>query len=181
MEYLLYAIVAIVILTCLGFSIFLLSIIHGGMHGAPFVPSNKRTYQKMIQAAGIKKGNIVYDLGCGDGRLVFAAADKGAHAIGIEINLFIYYFTCVKQFLFRKKGCIKLGNIHTYNLKNADIVFCYLLPTVMKQLDKKFRKELKKECKVISHAFPIPGWNVIKKIPINKKDRTGSVWVQIKP
>ena len=64
--------------------------------GAPFVPSTKPVTQTMIGMARIKKGETIYDLGSGDGRLLFNAARLGATAIGIEINPYLVLFTTIK-------------------------------------------------------------------------------------
>ncbi len=52
----------------------------------PFVPSPQEVVDKMIELAGVKKGDVVYDMGSGDGRIVIAAARKGARAVGFEID-----------------------------------------------------------------------------------------------
>ena len=60
--------------------------------GTPFIPSSLQTTEKMLELAGIKPGQVVYDLGCGDGRLVFKAAELGARAIGVEVNITVYWY-----------------------------------------------------------------------------------------
>src|ERR1043165_7653593 len=52
----------------------------------PFVPSPQEVVDQMVELAGVKKGDVVYDLGSGDGRIVIAAAQKGAKAVGFEID-----------------------------------------------------------------------------------------------
>src|SRR4029079_6072240 len=52
----------------------------------PFVPSPQEVVDRMIELAGVKKGDVVYDLGSGDGRIVITAAKKGAKAVGFEID-----------------------------------------------------------------------------------------------
>src|ERR1700722_11844529 len=61
----------------------------GGLMGAPYVPILKRDSQKLIELANMKPGQTLIDLGCGDGRLLRAAAAQNAHAIGYEINPFM--------------------------------------------------------------------------------------------
>lgn len=158
----------------------LISILHGGFYGAPYVPTNSKTYKKMIKAAKIKEGDKIYDLGSGDGRLVFAAAEKGAKATGIEINFFVHWLAKINKFAFRRKGNLIRGNIWKKDIGDADIVFCYLLPSLMGKIQEKFNNELKKGCVVVSHAFPLPEWEIIEHIPSNLKKREGSVWVQKK-
>ena len=158
----------------------MLAVLHGTYYGVPYVPTNFKTCKNMIKMAGIKKGDKVYDLGCGDGRLVFAAADEGADAVGVEISILLVYMAKLAKYLLKKKGKIIKGTLWDMDLSDADVVFCYLLPKEMENIQRKFEKELKDECKVVSHAFPLPGWKVIKELPYNRKNHRGSVWVQVK-
>ena len=69
------------------FALFLPGFLRAARHGAPFVPTSRATLKKMMRLAKIKHGERVYDLGCGDGRLVRAAAEAGATATGYEVSL----------------------------------------------------------------------------------------------
>jgi len=183
LQFLIYILSIIFIITlCLGYILGIMGIIHGAIFGsAPFVPSNKKTLRKLIAAAEIKKGEIVYDLGSGDGRIVFAAADKGAIATGIELSFIVYWYAKFKKWLFKRKGTLIRANMFQYNLSKADIIFCYLLPKAMKKLEKKLEKELKSGTKIICHAFKVPHWKLFKKINYNRKNNRGSIWIYIKP
>lgn len=143
------------------------------MTGAPFVPSTNSTASSMITMANIKKGETIYDLGSGDGRLLFQSARLGAHAIGIEINPYLALFTNIKALCspYRK-------TIHTYwknfwrtNLQNADVVFVYLLPWRMDRLEKKLLRELKPGSRIISNSFIFPH------IPCTKTDKQNHVYL----
>lgn len=169
-----------VVAICTGYVFFLLGIAWGGLYDAPYVPSNRRTTAKMLEAAKIKSKDVVYELGSGDGRLVFGAAEKAKKAIGYELSWPIYLLSKFKQWRHGKKGELNRGSFYDADLGDADIVFCYLLPKTMKKLQQKFEKELKPGCRVISHAFQIPGWKVTETVPANRADRTGSVHVYIK-
>ena len=83
--------------------VFIISEIYSISNDAPFIPSSKKVQETMIEFAEIKPGEKVVDLGCGDGRLVFAASDKGANAIGIEITIFVYWYAKILQRFFKKK------------------------------------------------------------------------------
>ena len=125
---------------------------------APFLPSFKKTVDKMLEFAEIRPGDRVYDLGCGDGRLVFAASQQGAKATGIEVNIVFYYWALFCRRRLKKRGQIRLGNLFSQDLRDADVIFCYLMPRGMPRLKEKLESEAKKKCRIICHMFPIPGW-----------------------
>ncbi len=132
--------------------------------GAPFVPSAFPTAHAMIRLAHIKKGMIVYDLGSGEGRLLFLAAARGATAVGFEINPFLVLLTTIKVWFSPYRGRIRVRwkNFWRANLRNADVVFIYLLPWRMERLKKKLRRELKPKALVVSNSFLFPQWNVLR-------------------
>ncbi len=125
-------------------------------HGAPFVPTPQRTVRQMMAFADIRPGDEVHDLGCGDGRLIFAAARKGAKAIGYELSLPVYLIAKVQSW-FRPGSKVFYRNFWSQKYKNADVVFCYLLTSTMQTFEKKIWPQLKPGCKVISHSFRMKG------------------------
>lgn len=141
--------------------------------GASFVSSRKKIVTAMIELANIKPHDRVVDLGSGDGRLVFAAAKTGAVAIGYEISWPVWLQSKLTQIIGRHKGKLVRANIFTVSLAEANVVFCYLLPPVMAALKPKLEQDLPPGARVISHAFPVPGWPV--------SDRQGKVFLQYRP
>lgn len=126
----------------------------------PFVPTPQEVVDKMVELAGVKKGDIVYDLGSGDGRIVITAAKKGANAVGFEID-----GDLVKQSRdnIRKAGVqaqaeIRQQDILTVDLSAASVVTMYLLPDVNMQLKPKIQSQLKPGSRVVSHAFDMGDW-----------------------
>lgn len=139
--------------------------------GAPFVPTPMEVSNRMIEIADLKKGQIVYDIGCGDGRVVYLASKKhDVKATGFELSPFIYALARIRHFLWKSKAKIKFRNFKKQNLSNADVIFCYLLPETMTRLAKKLNKELKPGAKVVSYSFPIKAWKEKEKFtfPDNK-------------
>lgn len=132
---------------------FLFSIIYR----CPFVPSKKVVHEKAIEIAGIKNRDVVYDLGCGDARFLIAVASKfkGIKCVGYEISPFLYLLAKIKT---RRYKNIKIifGNFFKKDISEADIIFCYLLPSIMKKLEKKILKEIKKSLRVVSQDFSFP-------------------------
>jgi len=153
--------------------------------GAPYVPMEKDVVERVLHLAGLddtkrvgmpadlpsivltKEGaqakagdrDIFFDLGSGDGRLVIAAALRGATSFGIEIDKIKVFFSRLKiKFLHLSNARIINGNIFNQNLSSATVVIAYLLPEAQKKLKKKLEKELKPGTKVVAVAFPFPGW-----------------------
>ena len=122
--------------------------------GAPFVPSKRSTADAMISLAHIKKGDTVYDLGSGNGKLLLLAAQKGAHAIGYEINPLLVLLSNMRGTRTRWK------NFWNADIHDADVIFVYLLPWKMDRLTKKLQQELKPGTTIVSNSFIFPGWNI---------------------
>lgn len=132
--------------------------------GAPPVPTPKKVMERMIALADIKKGQRVYDLGCGDGRFVFAAAARGADAIGFEISPLVYGWALLRKLFLKSPGRILFRDFLWVNLRKADIIFLYMFPTTIKVfLQRKFKKELRPGTKIIAYTFEIPGLPLLKK------------------
>jgi SAM-dependent methyltransferase len=126
---------------------------------AVFVPSPPEVVAKMLEMAGVSKADVVYDLGCGDGRVVVAAAKNyGARGVGIELDA-----TLVRQAReeAHKQGVqglvtIQEGDLFEADLGGTTVIALYLLPRLNAKLLPKL-KGLKSGTRVVSHAFPLPG------------------------
>jgi len=125
---------------------------------APWWRTSKKTARAICKLAKIKKGDLVYDLGCGDGTaLITAAKEFGAKGVGIEIDPFRYWISKIR---FQKSGLSKdlkiiKDNFFNQNIKNADVVVVYLIPKTLEKLLPKFKKELKKGTRIISFVYEI--------------------------
>lgn len=129
---------------------------------APWVPTRRRDVERMLALAKIQPGEVFYDLGCGDGRLIEAAAHAGAKAIGFDISLLPYLITRVRLSLAGSEAKIRFKNLFSQNLSEANIIYLFLMPTAINKAKNKFEKELKKGTRVISYVFPIPGWTPVQ-------------------
>lgn len=132
---------------------------------APYVPTKYAKLREILQAAGVKKGLTFYELGSGDGRVVLEAARLGAQAYGIEQSwLRVLYSKYQARKLNLLTAHFNHGNIFKKDYNKANIVFIYLLPKAIGQLEKKLPKELKKDSKVITQTYHFPTWKPVKKI-----------------
>jgi SAM-dependent methyltransferase len=126
----------------------------------PFVPSPQVVVDKMVQLAGVKKGDMVYDLGSGDGRIVIAAAKRGARAIGFEIDpeLVGESRANIKKAGVQDLAEIRNQDILTVDLSPANVVTMYLLPDVNLKLKPNILNQLKPGSRVVSHSFDMGDW-----------------------
>jgi SAM-dependent methyltransferase len=122
----------------------------------PLVPTSRKTVQRMVEFANIKPGETAYDVGCGDGRIVFAAAAKGARAIGYEFSLLAFLLAWVRS-LFHRGAHIRFANFWKKDFRDADVVFCYLLVGLMGDFKEIIWSQLKPGTRVVSHTFRLPG------------------------
>lgn len=142
-------------------TIFLFTIALGAILLAPWLPTRSRDLCRACALADFKNGDVFYDLGCGDGRLLFFAEKKyNLKCIGFEIALPFYFYAKVKQLFIGSKAKIKFGNFFNFNLGDADVIYVFgTRKTLSQSVRKKFEEELKSGTKVLSYAFPISGWN----------------------
>jgi predicted RNA methylase len=115
----------------------------------------------MLQLAQVKPNETVYDLGCGDGRIVITAAQKfKARGIGIEIRREIYETTLGKVSSLGLTDQVKIvhGNALKYDLSPADVVTLYLMTGSNERLKPVLERYLKPTARVVSHDFEIKGW-----------------------
>lgn len=146
--------------------------------GAPWVPTPNCRVKKMIELAKIKPGDRVYDLGCGDGRIVQMAADKyGADAVGLELSPLLYAWACIRNFILQSKAKILLRDFRRIDYSNAKVLMFYLLPDILKIMGPKFADELKPGTRVISYAFEIEGWEPTYVEPKDLKHNYGRILV----
>lgn len=139
------------------------------MFMAPFVPTPQATTQKMLAELQIQPGEILYDLGCGDGRFIrLASRQYQAKAFGVELNPLIYLYAKIRSFGYRNENFF-CQDFMQINLSQADIIVCYLLPPTMQKLELKLNQELKQGAKIVSHGFQFKNWEPFKVItPIGK-------------
>lgn len=122
---------------------------------APWVPTDADVVERVMNLAGVSKGDVFYDLGSGDGRFVIAAAMKGATAYGIELSKakVLYSRVWIRILGLHKRAKIIQKNFFEVNLSDATVINCYLLQETNDKLERKLENELKKGTKIVSVAF----------------------------
>ena len=125
----------------------------------PYVPTPYPVVRRMIELAELKGNETVYDLGCGDARILIAAKRHypKIRAIGYELPLGIYLLARCKVWLSGLPIDVRMQDFRKANLNDADVLFLYLVPEVFAKLERKFETELRPGTRVISHGFEFPG------------------------
>ncbi len=132
---------------------------------APNFPTPQVVVDRMLELAQVKPGESVYDLGCGDGRIVITAAQKfNAKGVGIEIRRDIYEATLGRVNSLGLSDQVKIlhGNALRADLSQADVVTLYLLTSSNEKFRPILEKGLKPNARVVSHDFEIRGWKASK-------------------
>lgn len=124
--------------------------------GAPYLPTLTPQVKAALELAGLKPGNTLLELGCGDGRVVLAAAKQGITVVGYELNPLIALVAWIRTRRYRHLVTIYCADFWRQTWPPADAVFVFLLPKYMKKLDKKVIQQSKNPIKVVSFAFKIP-------------------------
>jgi tRNA A58 N-methylase Trm61 len=132
---------------------------------APFVPSPVQVIQFMLKLANLKAGEVLFDLGAGDGRTVILAAKSfGARAVGVELreDLAKKALSTVHDSGLSDRVTIINSDIFGVNLTSADVVFLYLTTSANEKIRPKLEADLKKGARVVSHDYEIVGWKPAK-------------------
>lgn len=122
----------------------------------PFVPTPQSVVDRMLEIASVKKGDLLYDLGCGDGRMVVTAAKRyGAKGIGVDLDP---QRVSEAQANAKRAGVsdrtkFMVGDLFKTDLSDATVVTLYLLTSVNRQLRPQLWRQLKVGTRVVSHAF----------------------------
>jgi SAM-dependent methyltransferase len=122
----------------------------------PYVPTKQAVVERMLELAGVTSSDVVYDLGCGDGRIVVTAARKhGARGVGVDIDP-----KRIEEanYVARRTGVtdrvkFKVGDLFDADIREATVVTLYLLPEVNLRLKPKLLRDLKPGTRIVSHDF----------------------------
>ena len=133
---------------------------------APYVPTPMRVVRRMLELAGAGADDVVYDLGCGDGRILFTAVEEFdvKKAVGYDLNPSLCESVQRRVDSKGLRGRIEVFNENFFlaDLSQATLVTLYLTTSGNSKLRPKFEKELQNGTRVVSHDFPIHGWTTMK-------------------
>ncbi|SRR6056297_1617040 len=157
-----------IVLVILG-ALILLTFAWGSLSAAPWLPTKKAQRQELVKTVPLKTGETVYDLGCGDGSVLFALvrANPGIKAVGLEISLLPFLIAWTRKLARPRKYknvSLKYKNFFWEDLSRADVVFIFLLSKCYNRLISKFYHELKDDCLVVVEAWSLPEFNENKTI-----------------
>ena len=144
----------------------------------PYVPTPEHVVQEMIRQADVTERDVVYDLGCGDGRIVIAAAElRGARGVGIDIDP-----DRIEQ---SKHNAIRagvsdrvqfvIGSAFNAPIRDATVVALYLLPWMTATLRPRLLEELRPGTRIVAHQFPLGHWSP-DRVTRLKDDRVVYLW-----
>jgi hypothetical protein len=125
----------------------------------PFVPTPRRVIKAMIDLGELREGQLVLDLGAGDGRILSAAKRRcpGIRAIGYEGAIGVWLLARIRLWFLRDGVDVRREDFLKIDLSGANVIFLYLCIDPLRLLAPKFQRELRPGTRVISHAFRLPG------------------------
>jgi hypothetical protein len=127
------------------------------LFGAPYLPTLSAQTKVALELADLKKGDHLLELGCGDGRVMIAAAEQGIRVTGYELNPLLAFVSWARTRRYKGQVNVVWGNFWTKQLPPAEAIFVFLLPKYMEKLNNKVIQEYSgKKIKLISFAFTIP-------------------------
>jgi Methyltransferase domain len=128
--------------------------------GAPYLPTLKPQIKASIELANLKAGQTLIELGCGDGRLMIAAAKEGINSVGYEINPILVCIAWARTRRYSKHVTIVWGNFWRKDWPKADCIFTFLLDRYMPKLDDQIKSYPHKPVSLVSFAFKVPGRDI---------------------
>ena len=147
-----------------------------------YEPTPLAVVDTLIAAAGAGSNDVVYDLGCGDGRFVVAAARRGARGVGFDLNPNLVEWATANALAERvnPRVSFEVRDIFTIDLSPASVVTLYLLPELNLRLRPKLWKELRVGSRVVSNAFEMGDWAPDRTFDVPTRYRKAYLWT-IKP
>ncbi|OPY20047.1 MAG: hypothetical protein A4E26_02041 [Methanobacterium sp. PtaU1.Bin097] len=147
------------------FAVFMLWIFWSDVLGAGFEPTSRKIVKNMLEMARVEAGDVVYDLGSGDGRIVIEAARSfNAGAVGIEADPLRFLWSKVKVLLLglQKQVNIRWGNFFREDISEATVVTLFLSRKANQNLKSKLKVELQPGTRVVTYYWKFNGWKPVQ-------------------
>lgn len=132
--------------------------------GAPYLPTLSRQVETALDLLDLKSGQTLLELGCGDGKVLVAAARRGLQVVGYELNPFLVVVARVRTWRYRRQVRVVWGDFWRADWPAAEGVFVFLLDKFMPRLDRRLQA-FNRPVRLVSFAFIIPG-----RQPVEQKD-----------
>jgi trans-aconitate methyltransferase len=127
----------------------------------PYVPTRMPVVDAMLDLGRVKRDDVIYDLGCGDGRIVVRAASRfGCRGVGVDLNpeRVEEARTNARRAKVTELTRFEVGNVFDFQFSEATVVTMYLLPSVNLKLRPRLQRELKPGTRIVSHDFDMGDW-----------------------
>lgn len=144
----LVVILAACVVGCFGFVVFF---------GAPYLPTLTPQVEAAFELLDLKAGQTLLELGCGDGKVLIAAAERGIAVVGYELNPLLALICWLRTRRYGGLVSVRVANFWWADWPRADAIYGFILPRLMVKLDTKITREKRHPLKVVSFAFVIPG------------------------
>jgi SAM-dependent methyltransferase len=134
------------------------------LFGAPYLPTLKPQISAALDLADLHQGQCLLELGCGDGRVLVAAAKQGLQVVGYELNPLLAFIAWLRTRRYGKQARVICGDFWRIPWPAADAIFVFLLPKYMAKLDKNIVRYKYKPVKLVSFAFKVPDRPIAKEL-----------------
>jgi 16S rRNA A1518/A1519 N6-dimethyltransferase RsmA/KsgA/DIM1 with predicted DNA glycosylase/AP lyase activity len=139
--------------------VFFLYTIVAIFRGAAYVPTTHSQVKRLLDLAAISPGEKLLDLGSGDGRILLAAAKRGAICVGIEINPLLCWYSKLRMKLCGAQDVtVTRTNFWSVSLSDIDVLTVYLVPQRMEQLKAKVFAEMRSGSRIVTSIYHFPEW-----------------------
>ncbi|RLG77655.1 MAG: SAM-dependent methyltransferase [Thermoprotei archaeon] len=149
----------------------------------PWVPTREELLDYIMNLAKVRRGDVFYDLGCGDGRVVIRAIKEGAsRGVCVELNTSLLEKARENAKSEGIEDLIEFVNEDFFNvdLSDATVVYMYLLTSVNRALKPKLERELREGTRVVTLDFEIPGWRPIQVVKVSLPTRIATLYLYVK-
>lgn len=154
------------------FAAYFIILLYSAFKGAPYVPTRAKDIQDILSHADLKSGQTFIELGCGDGRVTREAVKQyGVKGRGIDVNQALILWARLKSWLLGVPNVhFEKNNVKTMSYADIDVIYMFLLPSLIETFHNRLVREVKPDTLIISHGFKVSGWE--KYLTYKRSSRT---------